>query len=465
MRSYIRLETQKEGENQISMTDVSYQNDRYSILFISNDGVIDNMLTNISGSFPDSDIKDLGEQSIFENIIDQYESLPLRQFSTEVTKSLTQFGSALKWGIFIIDELLDTVAVVMDELGTIPVYYRLSEDVIELTTRLFFNSNVEWSHEGVTEIINNNMSRDYSLLSDWYPLQANSCYKFTLTKDSYEVVNNLNISKLGIPVLPHLANEFDFKSSYNSYDNVIKTFEYVFSKTVDSLPDNCAYIAQGSPLDVLIIEEMLYQNIDFRLFYINGLSDTYAQYYSENYGATEIKVDIEDTRFNGVLSSFDYSDYFMANAITQIKKEGFEEVFGCFAASYFLHDWKGGESDIATHALEEFITMKSDYRHRIGKLIADISFVADIEVNDLLTSDLVTSLMHGFSIASMVPELLDSNIDDFAKFMRNLYFSYGIEKQIINEMPTFLFTPLGGSSIEQKEALAEKIISSYIKEM
>jgi len=463
MRSYIRLEIQKEGENEISMSDVSYQNERYSILFLSNQGVIDNMLTNIEGSFPDSDIKRIGEQAIFENIIDQYENLPLREFSTEVTKSLTQFGAALKWGIFIIDEWLDTVTVVLDELGTIPVYYRLSEDVVELTTRLFFHNNVEWSHEGVTEIINNNMSRDHSLLSNWYPLQANSCYKFTLTKDSYEVVNNLNISKLGIPVLPNLANEFDFKSSYDSYDNVIKTFEYVFSKTVEYLPDNCAYIAQGSPLDVLIIEEMLDQNINFRLFYINGLSNKYADYYSKKYKATELKVDIEDSRFNGVLSSFDYSDYFMANAISQIKKEGFEEVFGCFAASYFLHDWKGGESDIATHALEEFITMKQDYRHRIGKVISDISFVADIEVNDLLSSDLITSMMHGFSIASMIPELLNSNIDDFAKFLRNLYFNYGVSKEIINEIPTFLFTPLGGSSIEQKEALAEKIISSFIE--
>lgn len=264
MRSYIRLETQKEGENEISMSDVSYQNDRYSILFISNQGVIDNMLTNIEGSFPDSDIKSIGEQAIFENIIDQYENLPLREFSTEVTKSLTQFGAALRWGIFIIDELLDTVTVVLDELGTMPVYYRLSEDVIELTTRLFFHNNVEWSHEGVTEIIHNNMSRDYSLLSNWYPLQANSCYKFTLTKDSYEVVNNLNISKLGIPVLPHIAEEFNFKTSYDSYDNVIHTFEYVFSKIVESLPNNCAYLAQGSPLDVLIIEEMFSRNIKLK---------------------------------------------------------------------------------------------------------------------------------------------------------------------------------------------------------
>ena len=71
-------------------------------------------------------------------------------------------------------------------------------------------------------------------------------------------------------------------------------------------------------------------------------------------------------------------------------------------------------------------------------------------------------MMHGFSIASMITELLNSNIDDFAKFMRNLYFSYGISKEIINETPTFLFTPLGGSSVEQKESLAEKIISSLM---
>ncbi len=467
MRSYIRLEKGKEKEqNHITMTEISYEDERYSILFLSNEGVIDNMLNNIAGSLEKQENR-IGESYIFDTIIHEYESSSLRDFSTEFTKSLTQFGSALRWGLFIVDELLDTVTVVLDELGTIPVYYRLSAEKIELTTRLFFQKGVEWSHDGVTQIIGNNMSSDYSLLSDWYPLKANSCYKFTLGNDSIESVQNLNISKLGIPVLPHIAEEFNFKTSYDSYDNVIQTFKYIFSKTVESLPNNCAYLAQGSPLDALIIEEMFSRGIKFKVFYINGLSDTYVEYFKSFHGlktcdATELKVDIEDTKFNEILCSFDYSDYFVTNAISQIKKDGFDEVFGCFAASYFLHDWKGGESDIATHALEEFITMKQDYRSRIGKLIADISFVAKIEVNDLLTSDLVTSVMHGFSIASMIAELSNSNIDDFAKFLRNLYFSYGIKKEIINETPTFLFTPLGGSSIEQKEALAEKIISSLL---